>query len=55
MSREERMAKVWDCVGRALSTAEAERAIALLEDLENVPDISAIMQIIGQTNTGSRS
>jgi 2-methylcitrate dehydratase PrpD len=51
MSREERMAKVWDCVGRALSSADAERAIALLEDLENVPDISAIMQIIGQTKT----
>jgi len=28
---------------------DAERVIALLEDLENVPDISAIMQIIGQT------
>lgn len=54
MSREERMAKVWDCVGRALSTADAERAIALLEDLENVPDISAIMQIIGQTKTVAR-
>jgi 2-methylcitrate dehydratase PrpD len=51
MSREERMAKIWDCVGRALSTADAERAIALLEDLENVPDISAIMQMIGQTKT----
>ena len=54
MSREERMAKVWDCVGRALSTADAERAIALLEDLENVPDISAIMRIIGQTKTVAR-
>ena len=54
MSREERMAKVWDCVGRALSTVDAARAIALLEDLENVPDISAIMQIIGQTKTVAR-
>ena len=54
MSRAERLAKVWDCVGRALSTADAERAIALLEDLENVPDISAIMQIIGQTKTVAR-
>lgn len=51
MGREERMAKVWDCVGRVLSTADAERAIAWLEDLENVPDISAIMQIIGQSKT----
>jgi len=49
MTREERLDKVWDCVGRVLSTPDAERVIALLEDLENVPDISAIMQIIGQT------
>jgi 2-methylcitrate dehydratase PrpD len=51
MTREERMDKVWDCVGRALSTQDAERVIALLEDLENVPDISAMMQIIGQART----
>jgi 2-methylcitrate dehydratase PrpD len=55
MSREERMAKVWDCVGRALSTSDASRAIALLEDLEHVPDISAIMQIIGQSRTETGS
>jgi hypothetical protein len=55
MSREERMAKVWDCVGRSLSTSDASRAIALLEDLEKVPDISAIMQIIGQSRTEAGS
>jgi hypothetical protein len=55
MSREERMAKVWDCVGRALSKSDASRAIALLEDLEKVPDISAIMQIIGQSRTEAGS
>jgi 2-methylcitrate dehydratase PrpD len=55
MSREERLAKVWDCVGRALSTADAERAIALVEDLEHVPDIAALMQIIGQTRTAAGS
>ena len=49
MTREERLDKVWDCVGRILSTQDAERVIALLEDLENVPDISALLQIIGQT------
>ena len=48
MTREERLDKVWDCVGRILSTQDAERVIALLEDLENVPDISALLQIIGQ-------
>jgi hypothetical protein len=51
MTREERMDKVWDCIGRALSHQDAERVIALLEDLENVSDISAVMQIIGQTRT----
>jgi 2-methylcitrate dehydratase PrpD len=51
MTREERLDKVWDCVGRVLSKTDAERVIALLEDLENVPDISDIMQMIGQTRT----
>lgn len=51
MSREERMDKVWDCVGRALSTPDAERVIGLVENLENVPDIGDIMQMIGQTRT----
>jgi 2-methylcitrate dehydratase PrpD len=49
MTREERLDKVWDCVGRILSTQDAERVIALLEDLEHVPDIAALLQIIGQT------
>jgi len=51
MTREERLDKVWDCVGRVLSKPDAERVIALLEDLENVPDLSALMQMIGQTRT----
>ncbi|MCH8744436.1 MAG: MmgE/PrpD family protein [Chloroflexi bacterium] len=48
MTREERMFKVWDCVGRALPKPDGDRMIALLEDLENVPDISELMQIVGQ-------
>ncbi len=48
MSREQRMAKVWDCIGRVLSDREGERMLALVEDLENVPDISALMAILGQ-------
>ena len=48
MTREERMFKAWDCVGRALPKPDGERMIALLEDLENVPDISELMQIVGQ-------
>lgn len=49
MTREERLEKVWDCIGRVLATPEATRVIALLEDLEHVPDISTLMQEIGRT------
>ena len=49
MNHEERMAKVWDCVGRALSASDASRAIALVENLEEVSDICTLMQIIGQS------
>lgn len=48
MSREERMFKVWDCVGRALPQQDAEKMIAMLEDLENVPNIATLMHIVGQ-------
>lgn len=55
MTREERMVKVWDCVGRALPQADAEQMIALLEDLEHVPDIAALMQIVGQKSPARSS
>lgn len=48
MTRDEHMDKVWDCIGRALSKPDAERVIDLLEDLENVHEISALMHILGQ-------
>ena len=48
MSREQRLTKVWDCIGRVLGDGEGERMLALVEDLENVPDISALMAILGQ-------
>jgi hypothetical protein len=48
MSREQRMGKVWDCIGRVLSDRDGERMLALVEDLENVPDISTLMTILGQ-------
>jgi hypothetical protein len=48
MTHEERMDKIWDCIGRALSDQDAEHVIALLEDLENVADISTIMRILGK-------
>ncbi len=48
MSREQRMAKVWDCIGRVLAEGDGERMLPLVEDLENVPDISDLMAILGQ-------
>jgi hypothetical protein len=49
MTREERMDKVWDCIGRVLATPDAEQVIALVEDLEHIPDITALMQLLGHT------
>ena len=48
MSREERMEKIVNCVRRVLSGHDTERLLALVEDLENVADISAITEILGQ-------
>ena len=48
MSREERMDKVIDCVGRVLTDQDADRLVSLIEDLENVSDISEIMGLIGR-------
>ena len=47
MSRDERMEKVWDCVGRVLSDSDTRRLLSLMEDLEDVADISEAMEIIG--------
>ncbi len=51
MTRAEHLEKVWDCVGRVLATPEATQMIALLEDFEHVPDVSVLMQLIGQPTT----
>ena len=48
MSREQRMAKIWDCIGRVLSDQDGERMLALAEDLENVQDVSTLMGVLGQ-------
>ena len=48
MNRDERMDKIWDCVGRALPKRDAQKLIDLVEDLENVTDISALMRIMGK-------
>jgi aconitate decarboxylase len=48
MSREERMDKIRDCFRRVLTDRDGERLLALLEDLENLADVSDLMQIVGQ-------
>jgi aconitate decarboxylase len=48
MSRDQRMDKVWDCIGRALPREDAQQVIDLVEDLENVADIADLMRIMGQ-------
>jgi len=48
MNRDERMDKIWDCIGRALPKQDAQQVIDLVEDLENVPDVSELMRIMGQ-------
>ena len=48
MSRNERMDKVIDCVGRVLTRKDTDHLVSLIEDLENVPDISIIMDLIGR-------
>ena len=48
MSREGRMGKVIDCVGRVLTDQDADRLVSLIEDLENVADIFEIMDLIGR-------
>ena len=48
MSHDERMEKVWDCVGRVLSGSDTRRLLSLMEGLEDMADISEIMEIIGK-------
>ncbi len=49
MSREERLVKVRDCFRRALSDADTERVIAMLENLEELADVAELMDVLGQT------
>ena len=42
------MNKIWDCIGRALPKQDAQQVIDLVEDLENVTDISELMRIMGK-------
>ena len=48
MSRDERLAKVRDCFHRALSDADTERVLEMLENLESLDDVAQLMTVIGQ-------
>ena len=48
MSREERLVKVRDCFRRALSDADAQQTLEMLENLESLPDVSELMTVLGQ-------
>jgi 2-methylcitrate dehydratase PrpD len=48
MNRQQRMTKIWDCIGRVLSDRDGERMLDLVENLENIKDLSALMGILGQ-------
>ena len=52
MSREERLVKVRDCFSRALSDADTERVLGMLESLEGLADIGELMGVIGQVAAG---
>ena len=49
MSRDQRLAKVRDCFRRALSEADTERVLDMLENLERLDDVSQLMEVLGKT------
>ena len=52
MSREQRLEKVQDCFVRALSDANAERVLEMLENLERLDDVAELMGVLGQAVAG---
>ena len=52
MSHDEHLEKVWDCVGRVLSDADTRRLLSLMENLEDVADISSVMEILAEGPAG---
>ncbi len=47
MDREERLAKLRDCARRSLDAADIERVIGMAEALESLPDLRALMLVLG--------
>ena len=48
MSRDQRLEKVRDCFLRALSEADTERVLEMLENLERLDDVGQLMGVLGQ-------
>ena len=51
MTREQRLTKVRDCFTRALSDADTERVLDMLENLESLDDAGRLMDVLGQVAT----
>ncbi len=52
MSRDQRLAKVRDCFTRALSDADTERVLEMLENLESLDDTADLMTVLGNVAVG---
>ena len=52
MSRDQRLEKVRDCFRRALSEADTERVLEMLENLERLDDVGQLMGVLGQAAVG---
>ena len=48
MSRDQLLAKVRDCFRRALSEADTEVVVEMLENLDDVDDVGRLMNVLGQ-------
>lgn len=53
MSRDQLLTKARDCFHRALSEADTERVVEMLENLESLDDVGQLMGVLGQA-TASR-
>ena len=52
MSRDERLVKLHDCFSQAMSDADIQRTLDMLENLENVADVGELMGILGKVAIG---
>ncbi len=52
MTRDQRLTKVGDCFTRALSDADTERVLEMLENLESLDDTADLMAVLGNAAVG---